>query len=78
MVQQDYFIGFDIGTDSVGWAVTDPQYKILKRMGRRFGACAYLTALKRQQNVDVTAQIAAVWNAGSSELPGSKSSSVKL
>ena len=34
MVQQDYFIGFDIGTDSVGWAVTDPQYKILKRNGK--------------------------------------------
>lgn len=26
----DYFIGLDIGTDSVGWALTDPQYRILK------------------------------------------------
>lgn len=26
----DYFIGLDIGTDSVGWAVTDPDYHVLK------------------------------------------------
>lgn len=26
----DYFIGIDAGTDSVGWAVTDEQYNILK------------------------------------------------
>ncbi len=27
---EDYFIGLDVGTDSVGWAVTDLQYNILK------------------------------------------------
>ena len=26
----DYYLGLDIGTDSVGWAVTDNQYNILK------------------------------------------------
>jgi len=26
----DYFLGFDIGTDSVGWAVTNENYDILK------------------------------------------------
>lgn len=26
----DYFIGLDIGTDSVGWALTDTNYRILK------------------------------------------------
>lgn len=26
----DYFLGLDIGTDSVGWAVTDPSYNILE------------------------------------------------
>ena len=26
----DYFIGLDIGTDSVGWAVTDTDYHLLK------------------------------------------------
>ncbi|MEA4976999.1 MAG: type II CRISPR RNA-guided endonuclease Cas9 [Methanomassiliicoccaceae archaeon] len=26
----DYYLGLDIGTDSVGWAVTDPDYNILE------------------------------------------------
>lgn len=30
MKKTDYFIGLDIGTDSVGWAVTDTDYNILK------------------------------------------------
>ena len=30
----DYFLGFDIGTNSVGWAVSDMQYKILKFNGK--------------------------------------------
>jgi len=31
---RDYFIGLDIGTDSVGWAVTDPEYHIQKKNGK--------------------------------------------
>lgn len=27
---QDYFVGLDAGTDSLGWAVTDTQYNLLK------------------------------------------------
>ena len=27
---KDYFLGLDIGTGSVGWAVTDDQYNLLK------------------------------------------------
>ena len=30
----DYYLGLDIGTDSVGWAVTDPDYNILKFNGK--------------------------------------------
>lgn len=30
---KDYYIGLDIGTDSIGWAVTDTQYNILKFKG---------------------------------------------
>lgn len=26
----DYYLGFDIGTNSIGWAVTDQQYKLLR------------------------------------------------
>ena len=33
-VVNDYFFGLDIGTDSVGWAVTDMQYHILRRKGK--------------------------------------------
>ncbi len=31
---KEYFLGLDIGTDSVGWAVTDPEYHILRRKGK--------------------------------------------
>ena len=30
---QKYYIGLDIGTDSVGWAVTDGDYNLLKARG---------------------------------------------
>lgn len=32
-MQKDYYLGLDIGTDSVGWAVTDTDYNILKFKG---------------------------------------------
>lgn len=28
--EQDYYLGLDIGTESVGYAVTDENYNILK------------------------------------------------
>ncbi len=31
---EKYYIGLDIGTNSVGWAVTDEKYRILKRKGK--------------------------------------------
>ena len=33
-MEQEYYIGLDIGTSSVGWAVTDMNYQIIKRHGR--------------------------------------------
>ncbi|MBQ3087840.1 MAG: type II CRISPR RNA-guided endonuclease Cas9 [Clostridia bacterium] len=30
---KDYYIGLDIGTDSIGWAATDTQYELLKFKG---------------------------------------------
>ncbi len=30
----DYYIGLDIGTDSVGWAVTDTDYRVMKFNGK--------------------------------------------
>ena len=26
----EYYLGLDVGTNSVGWAVTDPEYRVLK------------------------------------------------
>lgn len=34
MEQKPYFLGLDIGTDSVGWAVTDTEYRIRKENGK--------------------------------------------
>ncbi|NLY87881.1 MAG: type II CRISPR RNA-guided endonuclease Cas9 [Clostridiales bacterium] len=31
----NYYVGFDIGTNSVGWAVTDENYKIFKYQGKK-------------------------------------------
>ena len=30
MNNKEYFLGLDIGTGSVGWAVTDTQYNLIK------------------------------------------------
>ena len=30
----EYFLGLDIGTDSVGWAVTDPAYQVIRKNGK--------------------------------------------
>lgn len=30
----EYYLGFDIGTDSIGWAATTPDYKLLKLNGK--------------------------------------------
>lgn len=32
-MEQDYFLGLDMGTGSLGWAVTDSNYEILRRHG---------------------------------------------
>lgn len=34
MEHQEYFLGLDIGTDSVGWAVTDTDYRIIRKNGK--------------------------------------------
>lgn len=32
--KKDYYIGLDLGTNSVGWAVTDTDYKLLRAKGK--------------------------------------------
>ncbi|MDQ7201989.1 hypothetical protein [Limosilactobacillus fermentum] len=31
---KEYYIGLDIGTGSVGWAVTDNQFKLMRIKGK--------------------------------------------
>lgn len=31
---ENYYLGLDIGTDSIGWCVTDPDYNVLKYKGK--------------------------------------------
>lgn len=30
----NYYLGFDVGTNSVGWAVTDENYNLLRKKGK--------------------------------------------
>ena len=34
MEEKAYYLGLDIGTESVGWAVTDTEYRLEKRSGK--------------------------------------------
>ena len=54
MKGKEYYIGLDIGTNSIGWAVTDTNYNILKK-NRKFLYGVRLfeeanTAVKRRIN----------------------------
>ena len=33
-MEQEYYLGLDIGTGSVGWAVTDNKYQLCRRHGK--------------------------------------------
>lgn len=46
---KNYFIGLDMGTTSVGWAVTDENYEIIKKMVRLSGASAFLMKPRRRR-----------------------------
>ena len=35
-MKQDYYIGLDMGTESVGWAVTDVDYNLIKKRGQDY------------------------------------------
>ena len=39
---QDYYLGLDIGTGSLGWAVTDSSYQILKKTWKNALGCAFV------------------------------------
>ena len=31
---QEYYLGLDLGTASTGWAITDPEYHVLRKHGK--------------------------------------------
>ena len=33
-MEQNYYLGLDMGTSSLGWAVTDEKYQLLRRKGK--------------------------------------------
>lgn len=34
-MSQDWYLGLDIGTNSIGWAATDTEYKVLRKSKRK-------------------------------------------
>lgn len=49
-MEQEYYIGLDIGTSSVGWAVTDMNYQIIRDTERHCGAHGCLLVQILQKN----------------------------
>lgn len=47
--RSDYYLGFDIGTSSVGWAVTDENYRIQKFNGKLMWGCRLFDEAKTAQ-----------------------------
>lgn len=43
-----YYVGLDMGTGSVGWAVTDESYQILRRHGSNICKSIYYSLNRRQ------------------------------
>ncbi len=49
-MEKNFYIGLDIGTDSIGWAVTDLEYRLAKMRGKDFwGSYLFETANTAQE-----------------------------
>ena len=53
-----YYIGLDMGTSSLGWAVTDDKYRLLKKeihsVGNRyFCTNSFIKICKKKQNISM-------------------------
>ena len=46
MERKEYYLGLDIGTDSVGWAVTDKEYNLIKVCGKSLWGIRLFDAAK--------------------------------
>ena len=50
MALGNYYLGFDIGTDSVGWAVTDTDYQLVKQHGKTLWGIRLFDAAQTAQD----------------------------
>ncbi len=48
-MEKNYYLGLDMGTSSVGWAVTDENYNLMRKKVKIYGELDYLRKLKLQQ-----------------------------
>lgn len=53
---REYFIGLDMGTDSVGWAVTTPDYQLVKRSGKALWGSGFLMQPRLPRSAAATVQ----------------------
>lgn len=49
-MEQEYYMGLDMGTGSLGWAITDTEYHILRRHGKAlWGVRLFESALTAEE-----------------------------
>ena len=72
MINQEYFLGLDIGTDSVGWAAANSEYHIINNMDKRYGAGEYLIVPRPPLKDASPVYHCAGLSAGSMSFPGSR------
>lgn len=41
-MEQEYYMGLDMGTGSLGWAITNTEYHILRRHGKALWGYGFL------------------------------------
>lgn len=48
-----YYLGLDMGTSSLGWAVTDEKYRLLRMKGKDLWGSGYSVRQKQPQKEEV-------------------------
>ena len=60
-MKQKFYVGLDMGTASVGWAVTDDKYNIIKRHGKAlWGVRLFKTANTAGRHIPQSFQVTTV------------------
>ena len=66
--QEKYYLGLDMGTSSVGWAVTDDQYEIIKKHGKALWESVFVSRQIQQKGGEHFEQPEGEPNEGKTEL----------